>query len=274
MAAAKKDPNPVLDFLKQNSRIRDICTTPMIATIVAALYENDYDLPQSRAEVYQKRFDLLLERWDKVRGVPRRTNVRPGDKLLFLSRLALRLHKDHRRRFTAKDAEAVWIASFAPHYSGTTVADLLWELQVCNSVVIPEGDGEYSLGHLSYQEYLAALAVVRGQELRKLRSRYYEPWWRQVIVFAAGIAGDISPLIDALLKTNTVSDNRGLLREMMQEAKNTPRSTLDALGEFYPEGMVKEGDRDLEELDEALIEDPKGDDDEEEVEGAAESESE
>ena len=63
----------VSTFIRQNSHVRTICKTPMVATLVAALEENGYELPKSKTDIYHKRFDLLLEKWDSLRKVPTRT---------------------------------------------------------------------------------------------------------------------------------------------------------------------------------------------------------
>ena len=217
-----KKHNDVRRFLKANAHIKEICRNPMVATIVAALCENDYDLPQSRSDIYEKRFDLLLRRWDRIRGVQRRTRIVPPDKLRALVRLALSLHRKHKREFTVREFSRIWEGGFAANYPGVDVNDVLWELRYCNNLIYPEGSNRYSLGHLSFQEFLAAKAIVFGQKVDLLISNFYDPWWREVIIFYAGITGDIHHFVERIQENFALENREGLFEEMMFEARYTP----------------------------------------------------
>jgi hypothetical protein len=83
----------------------------------------------------------------------------------------------------------------------------------------PEGGGEFSLGHLSYQEFLAAKGIVLGQRLEVLRDNFFDPWWRNVFLFYAGIAGDVHKLFGMIQAKTGLRRNRGLLDEMLAEAR-------------------------------------------------------
>ncbi|NQT12496.1 MAG: NACHT domain-containing protein [Planctomycetes bacterium] len=232
------DASEVLAFLNKNPHIREICRTPMLATLVAALHGNRYDLPRSRAEVYDRRFDLLLERWDRIRSVPSRNRIRPRDKRSFLARLALRLHKRRRRTFTKENAAQVWTQGYQQAYEDVTVDDLLWELQSCNCVIVPEGPALYTLGHLSYQEFLAAWAIVHSQDFRVLRDNFHAQWWRNVLVFYAGIAGDVARLF-AAVQTKGTLDDRSLIDEMLAEARYTPEAVRAAVKDIFGPGDIR-----------------------------------
>jgi len=82
-AGSEKSHEPIISFLEKHPHIREVCRTPIVATIVAALYENGFDLPVTKTDVYIKRFELLTERWDKIRGVSSRNKIRARDKLFF-----------------------------------------------------------------------------------------------------------------------------------------------------------------------------------------------
>jgi hypothetical protein len=217
------DYRDVMEFLHTNPRIKEVCAIPINATIVAALHQNGCALPESRVEVYQKRFELLLERWDRVRGVPGRTKVKPGDKKLFLVRLALALHSRGRRTFDLEFARKVWLSGFDRIYRSHTIDDVLDELRLVDNVVFAEGRAEFSLGHLSYQEYLAAVGIVLGQRMDVLRRKVLDTWWREVFTFYAGISGDVTKLLEIINAEYGVQciDNV-LMDEMLNEARCTP----------------------------------------------------
>jgi len=245
-------------FLAQHDHVREICQNPMVATLVAALYENGYDLPHSVTELYVKYFNLLLDKWDRVKKVPRRTAVTPEDKLILLMRLALKLHRKHRRTFRRSDLASVWREIVGTE--GTTrslVDDLIWEMRVINNVFFPEGFAEYSLGHLSFQEFLTARAIMHGQLGSILTDRFFDPWWENVIVFYAGLCGDASAYFGRLLEKNPLEEVRGLLPRILSEARYTSRAIADFVEEASSEQLITNFDLlDLDEED--LHEENKG----------------
>jgi len=225
----------VIDFLAENLRIKEICRNPITATIVAAIHERDLPLPQSKTDIYGTRFSLLLERWDSIRSVVSRTRITPNDKMLFLTRLALRLHRAHRREFVRQDAASIWRNGLNRQYPDVTVDDLIQELGSVDNVVFREYGDVYSLGHLSYQEYLTARAISLGSHISFLVSKLLDPWWRQVAVFYAGYTGDITKLLSRLSSTADLRPHSGLIREMLDEAKQTSELALTATKQILSE---------------------------------------
>lgn len=207
---------------KRNGRIREIARTPMIATLMASLLEKGFDLPASKTEVYEKRFELLLGRWDATRDVIHRCTVRARDKVFLLSEIAFVLHKAHRRDFGDTDVRKIWHEKFAIHYPGVTVDALLDELEIANGVIELVSRQKWSLGHLSYQEYLAAFHIVRTQKISMLRQLVSDSWWRQVVVFCVGLTGDASPFVSSFLKHGRLAIDRELLDELLLESRGTP----------------------------------------------------
>lgn len=229
LADTKQSPENVTEFLNENNYIKEVARLPMIATIIAALYENDYDLPQSKSDLYNKRFDLLLDKWQVTKGVVLRGYVKPRDKFVLLMRLALTLHIHHKRRFEKENLEKIWKEGFHRIYPNYSVDELLWELQVCNGVIYNEGGKQYSLGHLSYQEFLVANALIRLQKLHLLANTYFDHWWKNVIIFTAGLCGDVSVLLERLHSKMPLVNDRGILSEIANEARFTSPVVMDFL---------------------------------------------
>lgn len=217
----------------------------MVATIVASLHENRARPPKSRTQVYARRFELLLDRWDRSRMVRSRNVVDIEDKLTLLSRLAYRLHVAHRRTFNREDVGSVWNDTLVSKYPDVSLDDVLGELRFGNSVIYPSGAGEFSLGHLSYQEYLCARAVVFGQHSQELLSYFADPWWGQVMVFYAGLAGDIERFIRNLQRRYPLAATRGeVFTAMVREAGYTGSAAREAVADMMAEGFGAEAGSD------------------------------
>jgi len=221
----------VAAFVRHDSHIRNICRTPMVATLVAALEENGYDLPKSKTDIYHKRFDLLLEKWDSLRKVPSRTRITAADKYRILSRIAWKTHSRNRIRFTQSDLEEVWNNGFSSLYKRCSIRQVIAELQYSNNVIYSAGEDEFTLGHLSYQEYLAAKELVNRQNPRYLLDKFSETWWRQVFVFYAGITGNVERLFKMVQAKRPINRADPLIQEMLAEARYTPPDLASFLRE-------------------------------------------
>jgi len=154
--------------------------------------------------------------------------------LFFLERLALMLHQGHRRAFSQTEAGMIWSSGFSQHYPEVDTADLLWELHSSNSLIFPDGNG-YSLGHLSYQEFLAASAIVAGQRLDLLREKFYDPYWRQVVFFYAGITGDVERLFHQVHESKPLIEGDRFLEEIVHEARYTPGDVRSFVNDIIEE---------------------------------------
>ncbi len=217
----------ILTFLTSNDHIREVCRMPMVATLVCALKDNGFDLPHSMTEVYEQRFGLLLDRWDRIKKVPKRGMVDSRDKLYVLMHLAFDMHRHHRRSFNRQHLETIWDGRLDGRYPTVDSSDLLHELRYINCVVEQTGSDSYSLGHLSNQEYLTAKAIVFYEKMMFLASSFHDKWWRQVLIFYAGIRGDVSALLERVQERHGFDRDVGLFNAMLDEARFTPSVLRD-----------------------------------------------
>lgn len=222
----------VIQFMEKNPRLKSVCRTPIVATIVASIHEREQPLPRSKTEVYEKRFQLLLGNWDKSRGIRNRNQVVVSDKLIYLAYLAFELHAQKARKFTADMGAALWEKTVGQHYQEIEFSKILVELIESNNVIVHEGSDKYSLGHLSYQEYLAALGAVHKQKLAVLVENSHDPWWREVIIFFAGITGDASDLLSRLVQDSGLPNDNQFLDSIANEGKFTDSLTRQFIDDF------------------------------------------
>ena len=125
----------------------------------------------------------------------------------------------------------MWDSGFSTHYRKYTLDQLIAELQFSNNVIYSAGGDEFTLGHLSYQEYLAAKELVNLQDPRFLVDKFTETWWRQVLVFYAGIAGNIERLFKMVQVKRPINRQDPLIQEMLAEARYTPPDLASFLRE-------------------------------------------
>lgn len=69
-----KAPQKIAAFfskLEANSRINEQARNPLLLTLLCLIFEEESNLIENRAELYEKGIDLLLERWDTTRDMQR-----------------------------------------------------------------------------------------------------------------------------------------------------------------------------------------------------------
>src|SRR5260370_18066462 len=73
--------------------------TPLLATLIIAVYRKDRRLPESKVRLYQIFVELLSGGWDFAKGVRRETRFGSLIKLKVLAHLAMLLHLNEKRDF-------------------------------------------------------------------------------------------------------------------------------------------------------------------------------
>jgi hypothetical protein len=241
------DPGPLKHFVDSHSELREVARTPILASIVAGLYESNMELPRNEVEIYTKRFDLLFSRWDSVKGIKVRSQISRSDKERFLSRLAYKLHVKHRRSFSFADADSVWRSSFRSQYPTIPIDELLHELAIVNNVIEKDGIDEYSLGHLSFQEFLAAKDVLLRQNVTKLARVFDEPWWQRVVLFFIGLSGDHTVLFREVRRERGAMYDFGSVKRIIRAIRANMDPLSSAMADYASEDEDAEDDSDLSE---------------------------
>ncbi|WP_295385657.1 SUMF1/EgtB/PvdO family nonheme iron enzyme [uncultured Thiodictyon sp.] len=187
----------LLDAIDKNDRVRELAINPLMLTVIALIHRDRVKLPDRRAELYQEAVDVLLGKWDEARGVQESLilNDRPfdiSDRRLVLQQVALSMHEQ-----AIKEIDAEPLRELLKVQLGGAVADareldaavtrFLNVIQERTGLLIARAEGTYAFSHLTFQEYLAALAIAgRDDYLDYSLRRSPDAWWREVILLAAG----------------------------------------------------------------------------------------
>jgi hypothetical protein len=208
----------IWELIGEHKDIREHTRVPLVATLVAALVENDLK-PTSKLEIYTQRLRLLLGDWDKVKGV-RRMEISPSVKLRYLKHLASTVHRGPRRRlFTRQE-----MIESCQQYLGRLGEQLGFEklfneLVIASGVVVEEQPSYFSFGHLSFQEYLVGEYLADVNNPRDLVQLLGHDWWHEPLIFYAVRKGDITELIAASQQQDTHWEH---WRQLLQLAAVAP----------------------------------------------------
>ena len=204
---------------------------PLLATLVAALIERGY-APTTRNDIYNDRLELLLGRWDHARGVNR--SYAPTDvKLRYLEFLAYMVHNlpGRRRRFSKDLLAQAFAEGMGLRGSKLSLDKVIEDLVVASGVLVREGN-EFSFGHLTFQEHLAARRLKRVGRPSLVLQHMGSDWWQEVLLFYAGEVGDITDLVELCEEQAMPSMHfASLLRKMVGHAPYTQQVAVEIIEE-------------------------------------------
>ena len=179
----------------QNGHIRELCTNPLLLTILCIVFHEERKLPTGRAELYSHCVRVLLEYWRGDLYLEEGgTSAKSYDAEAAQSVLAgvawwMHEQKDRTSAPLVELAEqaALGLAQVAPSSRlGTDGEAFLQRMRDEAGIMAMTGEGEGRCGflHLSFQEYLAAEHAAREGLAKELASVAAESWWREVALLS------------------------------------------------------------------------------------------
>lgn len=209
----------IVAHLDSNPELYNIVSTPLVATIFAVVKSFGGTLPTSLQEVYEERLRLLLHDWDAARGISR-DEFSVSDKRFFLRKLAWELHVKSTRTLSWEALLKLAKSTLGEIRTEALAERFANELIQHNNVLFQEPNGEWGLGHLQYQEYLAALEAKENPRCR-LATFLGNGWWSNVIRMYAQMTRDVSALVYDSIRRRALRRNLSTLYEVLQLAPNT-----------------------------------------------------
>ena len=174
----------------ERPRIRELASNPLLVTILGLVFHSQGSLPQQRAELYQRAMDILIEDW-------RKTGLSSAELSLVLSPLAAHIHQNYAtgliQHKELKELVAKYLSESPSFQSRNQVMDdkiedFLRIIREDVGLLAARGEFLYGFLHLTFQEYLAALYLVRSKvdASQEIIDRLSDPRWQEPILLALG----------------------------------------------------------------------------------------
>jgi formylglycine-generating enzyme required for sulfatase activity len=199
---AEREKAGLLDAVRRSAGVRDLAANPLLLTILALMKRQGVDLPERRVELYETYVKTLLRHWNLARSLDGRAarEVDDVETLKSLAPLALWMQETSPGRGLVKEwdlrqkLEAIFQGLGHPKPQESTRL-FLADVRDHAALLLDRGGRQYGFIHLTFQEYLAAVALAqKGQQevgpvVEALAQHIEEPAWYEVSLLTVGYMG-------------------------------------------------------------------------------------
>lgn len=194
----------LIKTLDENKPVAELAITPILLSLTCIVFQKDKFLPLQKSELYNRGLYLLLEQWDKERGIQRKSgsrlyeNLSVYEKQKLLSEIAATKFQ-HPQDFVLFDQEE--IESFISSYLCISSIDahiVLCSIEIQHGLLIERVQQIWSFSHLTFQEYLTAQHIVRNWDERMLivmENYMIDKRWREVFLLVSEMLDGVDQLI-------------------------------------------------------------------------------
>lgn len=211
----------VEEWFQRAPAMQSIARRPIIAALLCSLFDIGADVPSTESELYASRAELLLGKWEQVKGIPPMRRELRERYLLFLMALAHEVHAEERRTFPLSQ-----MRTHAQHYHRSTErfsVDGFIEDCVSRGLLYAEGKAVYSFGHLTYQEFFAARYLAHHNEVSEIAGLLGQPWWAKTLEFYASLQLDVTPLVKEAARQGLAAAHWSQLDQLLELAPLTDK---------------------------------------------------
>jgi energy-coupling factor transporter ATP-binding protein EcfA2 len=170
----------------EHDEIRVLATNPLMLQIIALVHRDRGALPKRRVELYEECTNVLLEHWDRAKGLDTPLSAREARQVL--QPVALWMHLETNRIHAPRGEILPVITEQVARLSRPLDAEaFLRSVRDRSGLLTGHGVDEYGFQHLSFQEYLAAEEIRNTRRFDVLVRHYDESWWREVTRLFVGL---------------------------------------------------------------------------------------
>jgi hypothetical protein len=270
---SQSDAEELAQILLRVPSLNRLAENPLLLTMLLVVKHGAGRLPPDRVSLYSRAVEVLLDTWN-IKG---HDPLNPKEAVPQLSFIALQLMRSGKQTATEQTLfklldDARERVPQIKRYSKGTPQDFLKRVELRSSLLVEAGRQREGIGttpfyqfrHLTFQEYLSAIAIVEGHYteysqndtvLVPLSENLLSDEWKEVIPMVAVLARkQAEPLIAALIaeaerKRDDIETNK---RFPATESSETRRTRLPAAVARLWQCLIEEAEASPETIANAL----------------------
>jgi formylglycine-generating enzyme required for sulfatase activity len=201
-ARAAVEERELLAAVGANPGMRSLAANPLLLTILALMKRQGVALPDRRVELYKTYVETLLKHWNLARGLAGRSgrDVDLVEAMKVLAPLALWMHESSPGVGLVKEGKLLRkleeLCAGRGHADPASAAgSFLADVRQSSSLLLSRGEHDYGFIHLTFQEYLAAVALAwrarkdRAALVEELARHMGEAPWHEVMLLTVSHLG-------------------------------------------------------------------------------------
>jgi predicted NACHT family NTPase len=178
---------------RKNQQIRELAVTPILLNLTCLVFSKKASLPSNRAKLYEEGLEILLNRWDRERGIERDEVYRDltvPHKFKLLTEIATILFKQNEYFFEQNKAEKI-ITKYLSNLMNRKIdlielpyksKAVLKSIEAQHGLLVERARKIYSFSHLTFQEYLTARWITSNEDWQCLLNHISSKNWREVFL--------------------------------------------------------------------------------------------
>ena len=190
--------------LEENRAIQELAICPLLLQMLCLVFEESFDSPDDRSQLYKEGLDIFLKKWDALRNIERvpvyKLSVQQKEHIL--SQIALMTFERGEYFFRQQEIEQQ-IADYIRDLPGASKdldalqlesSTVLKSIEAEHGLLVERARGIYSFSYLSFHEYFTAREIVAFSApqvlktaLKQLSAHITDKRWREVFLLTCGM---------------------------------------------------------------------------------------
>jgi hypothetical protein len=227
---AKNAANELLGQIVNRKELTELASNPLLLTMIARFHRRypSAELPKRRGDLYQEICNLQLK--DRPTARQLETMLMDVDAQVILQMLALEMMIQKEERIDREILLEKLDAYLSTQNEAVNASEFLEEVEKISELLVQKDD-ELEFAHLSFQEFLAAMEIIRTNQESILHSHFHDDWWKQVILLYVGKVKKPSHLIKTALDAGAIDLALACTQETRKQIDVNVKKDLQALEE-------------------------------------------
>ncbi|MBW4467121.1 MAG: NACHT domain-containing protein [Pegethrix bostrychoides GSE-TBD4-15B] len=173
---------------------KELAQTPLLLTLLCAVYDESMDFPKNRSTLYGEALDVLLRKWASEKRIQHNPIYQELSLELeheLLADIAFDSFVEdelffNKRSIADKIREFLVNNLNAPKHLDSE--KILEAIEVQQGILVERARDAYSFSHLTFQEYLTAQYIVDNQQIEELVTNHLtDQRWKEVFLLVTGL---------------------------------------------------------------------------------------